>query len=234
MPQNKYHDPQNDVVQIKDGRRVPVAAYDMYAAMHAGPEASARQQPPAAQPDKPAANDHLSLRFDGQYLTLIDKQADGTHEYSYAAVSGRPQGDNTFTYGKERQKLAKVGPIPEGQHLVDTKTMNYWKNASWVQKSLSMVGGGQFPGGPHAWGEGHMDVILDPAVAKATGRSGITIHGGSTPGSAGCIDLVTNDKAFFSRLEELKGTQEIIPLTVDYSHTPQEVHFPFWEKLKSR
>lgn len=221
MPQKKYYNPQDDVVQIKDGKRIKIEPYDMYAEMHKGPEnikAKSQQTPSQDATEKGP----LSMRFDGQYLTLIHKEGNKTVEYNYPAISGKPV-NGFFDYSKEQQNKKNEGPIPEGTHTVDTETTNYWKDADLWQKTKSYLGGGEFPGGTRAWGEGHVDVKLDPNVAKKTGRSGITIHGGTTPGSKGCIDLVNHDKSFFDKLEELKGEQQYIPLTVDYSQTPEKV-----------
>lgn len=239
MPQKKYYNPQDDVVQIVDGKRMPVQAYDMYQAMHADPMQSAKRENPGEESTQEGKNKpRLSLRFDGQNLTLVEDRGDITTEYRFPAVSGRPGGEdkNTFTYSKERQYLENVGPIPEGSHVVALETAKYWKNletgdklkslASPLAQALHLGKSGAMPGGPVAWGEGFVDIKLDPRVKESTGRSGMTIHGGKYPGSAGCIDLVNNDKKFFETLERLKGDQTEIPLTVDYSQTPEKVHFP--------
>ena len=45
-----------------------------------------------------------------------------------------------------------------------------------------------WPGGESSWGQHR--IWLEPAPGTVThGRSGFSIHGGDTPGSAGCIDL---------------------------------------------
>lgn len=49
-----------------------------------------------------------------------------------------------------------------------------------------------FSGGYSAWGAGHIDVKSDPKVPQKTNRSGITIHSGKMPGSAGYIDWVNH------------------------------------------
>lgn len=238
MPK-KYYNPQEDVVQIKDGKRTPVQAYDLYQGFHAGPGRKLSEVSESSQKKAPTNEEPLSLRFDGQYLTLVHKEGNKTTEYNYPAVSGKPLAGekDTFNYDKERQKIKNVGPIPEGEHTVDLNTTTYWKNldagnkiASWLSPIAERVGFGKqggLPGGKIPWGPGRISVDLDPKVAADTGRTGITIHGGFFPGSAGCIDLVNHAQSFFDKVEELKGNQKKIPLTVNYSKTPKKVQ---WDK----
>ncbi len=229
MPK-KYYNPQDDVVQIKDGKRTPVQAYDLYQGLHAGPHLMSTLSNPSTKEKNQASNEgSLAMRFDGTELTLIQKQGNRTIEHHFPAVSGRPLDgtEDIFDYSKKRQYEKNNGPIPEGKHSVNIPSTNYWENASKWQKIKGYLGKGEFPGGKNSWGKGHIDVKLDPKVAQETGRKGITIHGGSTPGSRGCIDLVNHDKPFFDTLEALKGNQKEIPLTVDYSQTPKKVQ---WNK----
>lgn len=179
MPQKKYYNPQNDVVQIKDGRRVPVPAYDMYRAMHAGPALSALDETdsrPSAPKNISTPAEDLFLRFDGKDLSLIRQDGDMTTQYRFAAVSGRPveekKGTYLFSYGKERQRMENVGPIPEGKHTVKLGSARYWKDLGMWDKALSVVPSlfgkkaGPMPGGPVAWGEGRVDVKLEPQVQR--------------------------------------------------------------------
>lgn len=236
MPQKKYYNPQNDVVQIKDGRRLAVPAYDMYRAMHAGPSLSVLEETEKLRPAVSEPEEDLFLRFDGRDLSLVRHDGDITTQYRFAAVSGRPvrekNGEYLFSYSKERQNVENVGPIPEGNHTLKLDGARYWNDLGIWDKAVSVIPSlvgkkrGPMPGGPVAWGAGRVDVKLDPQVQRQTGRSGITIHGGKYPGSAGCIDLVCNDKKFFDVLEKWKGDKTEIPLVVDYSQTPEEVWYP--------
>jgi hypothetical protein len=69
-----------------------------------------------------------------------------------------------------------------------------------------------------AWGNFRLTIHPYPST-ETYGRGGFFIHGGSTPGSAGCIDLSTNIDKFVEKLTtELKGLPKCyIPLTVLYS-----------------
>ena len=254
MP-NKYYNPQDDVVQIKDGKRTPVQAYDLYQGLHNGPrQMNARN---TASADNQKAGDKKEpiryFQFDGEKLTFIDN-SEGKHiETSIEAVSGRPNEDNSFSYDKNKQKQENKGPIPEGVHEIDVATIRKTENMTFIDKigipspvvariydptfgkilgkikpRLKTAKIGNFPGGTDAWGEGRVDVTLDQTAPQ---RKGLTIHGGSTPGSAGCIDVVDNDKEFFNILEDVAKKQRKIPLIVDYSNTPKKV---WWKKEKSK
>ncbi len=260
MPKKKYYNPQDDVVQIVDGRRVPVRSYDMYQAMHAGPVISKsveKQQTadkptstekkskdleteiPRATPQKqeneksvPKEKEEktkkpsVSLRFDGQRLTLVENRGDITTEYSVPAVSGKPDENGQFDYSKERQRMADVGPHPEGVFSVNGNGIFYRKdNPAW-NNALGYVGRGKFPGGVRSWGVGKLEINMTPEQKERTGRDDTTIHGGSEPGSRGCIDIMGNDQEFFAILEKLGHDNPKIPLIVDYSRTPQKVTFP--------
>ena len=243
MPQKEYYNPQDDVVQIKGGQRIKVKPYDMYAQMHKGPQISAKptthtkEPPTATQTSAPQGS--LSLRFDGQNLTLIHKEEGKTTEYAFPAVSGKPAEDGSFDYSPERQYVKNQGPIPEGKHSVDLSTTTYWKDLDYKNRIASLLSPiaekvgigkkGSLPGGKIPWGPGRISVNLDPKVAADTERTGITIHGGYFPGSAGCIDLVNHAQSFFDKVDELKGKQEKIPLIVDYSKTPKKV---WWKDSK--
>lgn len=277
MPQKKYYNPQDDVIKIVDGKRVPVQAYDMYKAMHEDPmdsvkSARAEKTKQAAQTkittEQPPANNQTEggnhqmpdtyFKFDGQNMTLVENKDGQVKEHALSAVSGRPNRDGTFSYNEQRQRIKNVGPIPEGQHTIDLNSIEYIKDQSAVNRLAGAITPtahkantllkkylgpaippvrlsytkilGHFPGDKKAWGEGRVDIRLDPNIAMETKRSGITAHGGWDPGSAGCIDLVNNDKEFFNELERLKKKQKEVPLVVDYSQTPDKVRWP--EKKK--
>ena len=68
--------------------------------------------------------------------------------------------------------------------------------------------------------------VIDPNTGKEIVRSNFSIHGGSTPGSAGCIDLHKNAPAFFKRLSQSKSL--FIRLNVLY--TPYNKESTIWQK----
>lgn len=57
---------------------------------------------------------------------------------------------------------------------------------------------GLFPHSIPAWGTER--VALVPKSTLTNGRDNFFIHGGLTPGSAGCIDLGPNEKVYFDAL----------------------------------
>lgn len=126
--------------------------------------------------------DTHSLLFDGKYLYWM-RNGQGYHKWP--AVSGR-----TGYQTKISQAIKDKGPIPEGIWNVRHRRYQVMPSRSWIQKVLAELGRTTWPGGESSWGR--QRVWLEPSKKTQTyGRSGFSIHGGDTPGSAGCIDLVS-------------------------------------------
>lgn len=142
----------------------------------------------------------LTLHFNGQVL-----QAHGAKKMIYfPAVSGRSNGGK-FDYSLDRQKIADQGPIPESEYWIQPAELQ--ENA-WYRLRNPRAGWGNY------W------ITIHPYPSTETyKRGGFFIHGGSTPGSAGCIDLSINMNRFVEALaDELKEKGICyIPLTVRYS-----------------
>jgi hypothetical protein len=137
------------------------------------------------------------LLFDGKYLYVIEN---GKVVTKYLAVSGNPLANGSFDYSAERQKISSIGPIPEGEYSVNMNSTQRWSDLGFIQQTAAIFDKGRFPGGTIAWGSERVDIVpvgRNPFDVRL--RSGFTIHGGSIPGSAGCIDLTTFDRAFFAR-----------------------------------
>ena len=67
---------------------------------------------------------------------------------------------------------------------------------------------GKWPGGSYAWGK--QRIFLEPSQNTNTGdRSNFFLHGGYTPGSAGCIDLV-GDMPEFAKWYKNNGKDAVI------------------------
>lgn len=144
----------------------------------------------------------ISLKFDGRTL-----QAIGTRKaLGFPAVSGQRNNKGLFDYSVERQRVPYHGPIPAGEYWVQPSQL--WEN-NWFKSLLRSPRG--------AWGNFRLTIHPYPST-ETHGRGGFFIHGGSAPGSAGCIDLVWNIDRFVERLkEELGGLPECyVPLTVQY------------------
>ena len=125
------------------------------------------------------------LLFDGNKLTWYrnDKPLK-----SWKAMSGNKEyQDKKYTATKN------VGPLPEGVWNVNQdKYQNYDDQEFWEKpfNYTRYIGfnKGQWSGGKPAWG--HHRVWLEPDKdTDSQGRTDLSIHGGWTFGSAGCIDL---------------------------------------------
>jgi hypothetical protein len=145
----------------------------------------------------------LTLHFNGKTLTMRGGSAD----YRYPAVSGRPQ-NGTFDYSRENQQQSNKGPIPEGPYWIRPDEL--WENA-WYKLNAPTS----------AWG--NYRITIHPFTTTETHkRGGFFIHGGTTPGSAGCIDLTTHIDQFVKDLKKELGGKETcqIHLFVAYPWPP--------------
>jgi len=144
----------------------------------------------------------FSLRFDGRALRGLGSKT----PMLFLAVSGKPDEKGRFDYSAQRQSIRNQGPIPAGNYWVQPSQL--WEN-NWLKSTLGSS--------RNAWGNFRLTIHPYPNT-ETHGRGGFFIHGGTTPGSAGCIDLVLNIDRFVERLkQELGGLPECyIPLTVEY------------------
>lgn len=152
------------------------------------------------------------VSFTGGSLILYDR--DGSRKL-FGAVSGRvgPGGQTDSRLQAARNR----GPIPEGRYYFNPANVQSFSDLSLAEKIASLVPPpiwklGPWPGGLPAWGNQRVELSADPST-NTYGRSGFFIHGGLTPGSAGCIDLCDRDVDFFSAV----GTSaDDITVEVDY------------------
>ena len=137
----------------------------------------------------------------------------------FDAVSGRPT-NGDFVYDKASQSLVDEGPIPEGLYYINPQEIQSYFKLSFMQKLLSVFNLGTFPKGPIAWGFDRVWIkpneikVFDFKSSKFVTRSNFSLHGGLTPGSAGCIDLSGNAFKFFSKLKS--SNSSFIRLNVNY------------------
>lgn len=132
---------------------------------------------------------------------------------SYEAVSGRAQEDGSFSYSEDNQAKKGEGPIPDGLYKINPQKTQKFDDLDVANKIVSTLGiGGSFKGGTFAWGEERVWIypkaitVFDPVTGKPVVRNNFSIHGGSIPGSAGCIDLHKNAPAFFKKLSRSKSS----------------------------
>jgi hypothetical protein len=120
------------------------------------------------------------LRFNGSKLCFIKN---GSNSKCWGAVSGREN-----LQSAKFQNAKNKGPLPEGRWIVRQDEYQKMPNRSWIEMVLAEVGRTAWPGGESAWGKNR--IWLHPiGRTKTYGRTGFSIHGGDSPGSAGCIDL---------------------------------------------
>lgn len=141
----------------------------------------------------------LSLTFDGRALSATGSLS----PIHLPAVSGRINAGK-FDYSVESQKAPDRGPIPEGE---------YWLRPSELQENAWY----RLRNARTAWGNFWIPIHPYPST-NTYKRGGFFIHGGQTPGSAGCIDLSVHMDRFVGALKaELTGQSEChIPLSVRY------------------
>jgi len=165
------------------------------------------------------------LTFDGKDLTYYtqEKLPDGNlklNSTSFPAVSGRQKKDGTFDYSKEAQAKSSKGPLPEGDYYINPSAIQWWTDQSFITRTIAPVKKGTWPGGLFAWGIARVWItpqevsITNPTTGESVLRNNFSIHGGTSPGSAGCIDLTTKDLPFFRMLEKSKESK--IKLRVSY------------------
>ena len=106
-----------------------------------------------------------------------------------SSILARHSNTNTKDQGK--------GPIPEGRYTADPKNVSHVTGLRYVLR--------QFRGD---WG--HYRVPLTPdSTTETFGRSGFFLHGGSNPGSAGCIDVGRNEDEVFKWVTGASGVVDV-------------------------
>lgn len=165
------------------------------------------------------------LTFNGKDLTYYtqEKESDGNlklNSTSFSAVSGRQQADGTFDYSKEAQATPFSGPLPEGNYSIKPSEIQWWTDQSVMTRTAAFFKKGTWPGGVISWGVARTWIspqevnVTNPITGESVIRNNFSIHGGTGPGSAGCIDLTSQDLRFFRMLEKSKESN--IRLRVNY------------------
>lgn len=101
------------------------------------------------------------------------------------------------------QHLKGKGPIPEGLWDVDYHRTQHFEDSNWLDRIAGIFMRGKWKGGKMSWGA-HRTWIYPIGNTNTYGRSGFSIHGGTYPGSAGCIDLTTHNDSFHNWLKNNK------------------------------
>lgn len=151
-----------------------------------------------------ADNASPPLRFTGKALIFNGK----TLKFSYPAVSG---------------KQGRYNPIPAGTYWIATDevyengpTTDYLTKVTLAVTTFSTLDTIEQRHSA-AWGRFRIPIHQSAAQQLRTGRSGMFIHGGTVPGSAGCIDLTEWIDVFVDHLRtEYVGVgRSVVPLIVE-------------------
>ena len=166
------------------------------------------------------------LTFNGNELTYYTQKKSNNgnlilQKHSFPAVSGRSDENGAFDYSRTSQAIPNIGPIPEGDYSINPQKIQSFDNISLLDKIISTTGlGGSFKGGKIAWGNDRVWIepskveVRNPKNGNTIIRTNFSIHGGVTPGSAGCIDLHKNADNFFNVLKTSESNK--IKLRVNY------------------
>jgi hypothetical protein len=184
----------------------------------------------------------VSAQFDGQDFIVKD----GTKVIlSHAAQSGRPvplrasdaaacggSVDDSYLNNPRYVGIEDFGPIPEGDfalNLSEFSTFTQWEQAQMITGgSFTDPFGQALHGGD--WGAGRAPLHPVKLLPSAAGcgdtarRSGFYLHGGSLPGSSGCIDI--DNDGINSFLGLVGGYKATIPVKVKYTHPAPTVSGP--------
>ena len=149
------------------------------------------------------------MTFDGQNLGLYNSNGQ-------VDVLDAQSGKDNFQSAKY-QNRANAGPLPEGTYYADQDQRQNLTLKKLVLKLGEKVGLNTdqkvaWSGYPWSWGLRR--VWLKPDENTNTyGRSGFSIHGGLSKGSAGCIDIPWQTKQLSDYLD---NCQDSVPVRVKY------------------
>lgn len=155
--------------------------------------------------------DITRIEFDGVEVRLID--SNGVVVDRTYAVSGIPYLQNPNLSG-----ITDTGPLPEGSYNI---------SHSNIESRFSLDDPNNIAWGP-GWGYNRVTLIPEDGT-DTQGRGGFFLHGsalGNGYGSAGCIDLNTNEGRIFDLLRE-QGADSIT-VSVSYSDFIKENFHPVY------
>jgi RHS repeat-associated protein len=151
---------------------------------------------------------NVELNFDFKSLKFTDT----TYGIDMPGLSWGATSEREGYQSSLFQSVADKGHILEGSYTVDpARTLSYSSTSTW-DRFKGNIGLGTWPGGKDSCGE--FRTWLTPMQETNTyGRSGFSIHGGTTAGSAGFIDITMNNNSFHSWL---KSYGKHVKLNVKY------------------
>ncbi len=149
----------------------------------------------------------LVFSSEGNYGNVVLYDENNNVIFSCTATSGR--------IGETDRSLEDHGPIPLGSYIFDPKEIT-----GGDPKDLS--GLGKIIGRNMRGDWGFYRVPLTPQGDIGTNRGGFFLHGGFIPGSAGCIDIGSNDLKLFPLLMQHEGLIKVEVI----EGKPNDILFP--------
>ncbi len=147
---------------------------------------------------------NIELQFNLKELKVYDK----TYSIDIPGLSWQGTSGRDGYQKPEFQSKKDKGPIPEGSYMVDPANTQKWNNISTFQKAIANIARGEWRGGTNSWG--NIRTWITPMDGTNTyGRANFSIHGGKTPGSAGCIDLTSKNDSFHNWLKSYGNPIEL-------------------------
>ena len=162
-------------------------------------------------------NPNCYVEFDGNNVDLYKYGQYNGNKLQNGQLQGNLSGQSGDDYHQSSvyQNVANHGPIPEGTYWADQKQRQNIGLLDAVLGGITKVFNlpyGAWKGSIPAWGTKR--VWLRPDTNTNTyGRSGFSIHGGLTKGSAGCIDIPWQTGKLSNYLD---NCQDSVPVYVKY------------------
>ncbi|MCV6599294.1 MAG: DUF2778 domain-containing protein [Alphaproteobacteria bacterium] len=139
-------------------------------------------------------NIEVYLTFDGTALALMENK---TVVDACYAMSGKED-----YQGEEFTGVKNKGPLPAGTYTISPSNVQRRKDYSFIKRYTS------WPGGEDSWGNERIWLTPDKEN-DMKGRDGFSIHGGTSFGSSGCIDLAGSMSEFLDVFEEYDTELEL-------------------------
>lgn len=147
---------------------------------------------------------YQTARVNRENELMSQMNSQGVTDYPQYGQSGQDAYQN-----KSSQDIPNKGPIPEGTYWANQDQRQYinLRNAG-----LGIINAGAWPGSLASWGLRR--VWLKPDVDTNTyGRTNLSIHGGWSKGSRGCIDIPGQTKQLDTFMNQC---QDSVPVYVNY------------------
>ena len=145
-----------------------------------------------------------SLEFDGQNVVWLQN---GQPVKYYPARSGKPDHQTAAD-----TDIPNAGPIPEGRYILPVNSGEHHEPGEWRTFDEFISNTNLWKRNPDAWGYSRIPIQPLPDT-NTFGRHSMYVHGGTVPGSAGCIDLTGRMEDFYNDWLKYNGN---LPLKVKY------------------